>query len=361
MKKTLCLLLICFSVSALNAQINVDSLENVLQTQSLTNAEKLVIYNQLALTYSYYDYKNSLKYVEMGLPLAIKEKDKQKVANFNHIIGLNHYTKAAYDSAIVYYNKALKIAIEIEDKKHEIGLYGSIGSSYAQLGELNTSVEYFFKALSMNEELGDKVAMILTMGNLSSIYRRLHNYDRAIYYLEQIKDMSEEMNYLPGKCRAYFDLGGIYKDTKEYEKALDYQLKVIEISRSINLRQYEIAAMITVAQIYFEGYNDSEKAEKYASESSELAKEFGDPHLQRGILIVLSDIYKRQGHFDKSRKAALEAWEIDSKELDSNRALLANLVYSNVQLGNIKEATTFLELYENIIIEFNKKKAYMIV
>lgn len=339
-------------------QKNVDSLVKVLETGELDFQQKIELYKEIGLAYSYNNHEKSMKYAEEGMALAQKVNDKARISNFNHIIGLNHYTKTNYDSAIIYCKKALELAIEVKDIRHEGGLYTSIGSSYSQLSEFNMAMEYYLKALAIHEMQNDKVMCMTTMGNLSTLHRRLHNNDRAIYYLEQIKEMAEELNYLPGKCRAYFDLGAIYSENKEYEKALEYELKVVEISRSTHLKQYEIASMATIAEIYSEGFGEHAKAEKYANEAMKTANEFGDSSLQRAIWVILSDIYRRQGMFKESSKFALKAWKIPSKELDTNRKLLSNLTWANIYLGNKDKAISFFEDYETATSEFNKKSLH---
>lgn len=359
MKRTFYLLVFqILSIIPAIGQANVDSLVNILETREISIGEKLELYKQIGVAYSYFDYNRSMKYAEEGMTLAKKEKDKIKMSNFNHIMGLNHYTRTDYDSAIIYYNRALELAIEMEDVKHEGGLYTSIGSSYNQLSEFNTAMDYYLKALAINEALDNKTMCMTIMGNLSTLHRRMKNNDRAIYYLEQIMEMADELNYLPGKCRAYFDLGGIYKENKEYEKALEYELKVVEISRSINLKQYEIASIATVAEIYSEGFGEYIKAEEYANEAMIIANEFGDLSLQRAIWVILSDIYRKQGKFKESGELGLKALSIPSKELGMNQKLLSNLIWANILSGNKNDAISYLEDYENVTSEFNKKSLH---
>ncbi|MDR1202972.1 MAG: sensor histidine kinase [Tannerellaceae bacterium] len=354
MKNLICIVLFLLPLSLQAQQANVDSLVNALGNNNVSKEEKLELYHKICTTYLYYNLEKASEYVQKGLDLAEREKDKVMLSKFNAIYGRLYGTKSSYDTAFVYYEKALDLAVQAKEKKLEAVAYADIGILYARQNNFTSALEYFMKALAIYENIGDKQARVKVMSNISSLYRGMENDERVIYYLEKAKKIAEEINYDEGKMQVYFELGAIYhklaeNEPEKVEFALQYELKANKLSHQLNHKVYQTATAQALAAIYLDYLNDYDKALEHANESLQLAEETGDPKMIIGALSTISNIYLLQKRYRECEGAALEAWRIDSTEIHTGTDLLKNIILSNIALDNKDRASVFFKIYNNYV------------
>lgn len=325
-------------------QANVDSLLNVLNTQKLSDDEKLNIYKRISNVFKESDVEKTFYYANKILEIALKNNKKNEAGQSYFFIGSTYHTKLIPDSAIFFYEKALEIAHEINNSDLEIAVYISMGALISEQGDQTGGLEYYQKALSIAEKTNNISQQIRALGNIGTIYNRMDYTSHAIEYYERVKVLAEEGDIPDGKCIAYFNLGNIYLKQKELDKALEYGFKTLEISRSINFKLYEIASLINIAQMYVsEKLKDYDKAEKFAIEGLETALEYGDHQLILSAYAVLSEIYRAQENYEKCDMAASQAWAMDTTNYMIGRDIVAHIIFANIQLNNKDKSTQFLE------------------
>ncbi|MCL2649611.1 MAG: tetratricopeptide repeat protein [Candidatus Azobacteroides sp.] len=355
--KKIAVLLLCLLPMCLQAQqINVDSLINVLDTTKPIPTEQLALYYKIYNTYVAYDLGKASEYAEKGLALAEKENNKLMSSKFNAAFGRIYNTKSSYDTALVYWRKALDFAIEVKDKGQEASVYLGTGVLYARQEKFVPALEYFIKALSIYENAGEKQKSITTMSNIASMYRTMENDEKAIYYLEKARKLAEEIDDAYGKMTTSFELGAIYHrranidDKKEdVKQALDYELKAYEISHKLNDKNYQGAITQALAAIYSNYLKDDIAALKYAGESLQVAREIGDPKMIIAALNAISSSYLAQKCYKECNVTALEAWQIDSTDINMGSDLLINIILSNIALGKEDNAKQFFGKYRDLV------------
>jgi signal transduction histidine kinase len=185
----------------------------------------------------------------------------------------------------------------------------------------------------------------------------MKNYNQAIYYLEQAKTIDEELGFSLGLINIYLDLGAIYRIRKELDKALEYQLKALELSRSVPDKETEGYANQYLALVYMD-MKDYDKAEECTKECLRIAGEFGDPRQIRGAWNALSNVYMAQERYQEGETAALNAWNLDSADLDLGRNIMANMTRVNIFLGNRDKANYFFDKYEETTDKYTDKNFY---
>jgi len=345
MKQILSLCL--FVLLALNANgqsLNVDSLEDVLKTQKLSNEEEVRIYKILCNFYRELDLDKVSYYSKKILDYSLKNNDKKAVGVAYCLIGQVYSTKHMPDSAIIYYQKALDVSLEVNDQITEASVYTNMGALESDRGNMVDALEYYQKALSVAESTNDIERQIRILGNMGVLYQRMDNRNRALQYYERIKILAEEADLPDGKCIAYFNLGNIYREQEVWDKALEYELKALDISQNIGYKTFEIMSLITIAQIYCsDKFKEYDKAEKYATEGMEVAIEYGDSQVILNSHAVLSEVYRFQKSYEKCDIAASKAWEMDTTNYAIGREIVSNIVYANIYLNNKDKAARFLE------------------
>jgi Signal transduction histidine kinase len=361
MKKLISIVLLTLfaSVFNLDAQTKVDSLLNVLETQTLTPREQFDISRQLRNFYRNSDMDKFIEYSKLGLSIADKEKDKTTRYKMYDIaydeLGTGYTLKGEYDSAIIYYEKALEYAHKIKDRSiHTV--YLNYGAVYYQQGRYNTALEYLLKALSLCREVDNKVSEVTILSNIANIYSQLGDYDHAKNYIEQCKNIVEEHNLENRRILVYEDLRSLHLSMKEYDKALEYGLQVEAICKEQNNKRHAINNNVILATIYSKGFKDYDKAMIYAEEAMNTAEEFGDPHAIYISLSYLAQSYLYKKRYKESESLAIKAWEIDSTNTDYSIGLACIIAFSNMYLNNKEKAMFFGEKIQELINNSNKKE-----
>ena len=344
----------------MQAQTNVDSLVNVLETQELTPDEQLALYSLISKSYSYNDVEKSRLYATKGFELAEKRKNKNRMSYFYFFIGLSFANVNDYDSAFIFYEKALPLTQETGELVFEGGIYTAMGNIYYLTNKQAIALEYYLKALSIMEKENNALGTIEVLNNIGNIHKILKNFDNALHYYERTKLLSEEYNFPYGECGAYYSLGQIYLYQDNPDKAMEYTLKALEFSRSFNYKQFEITSLISLAEIYYIKRNDNNTAEIYARESLQISEHYGESYLILCCLNTLSNIYRLQERYEECDAIATRAWETDTTniELSTGREITMNIVYANIFLGNKNRAADFLQKYDDIVDQITEKSLH---
>jgi len=87
-----------------------DSLEQVLSTGKLNNAEKIDVYKDLALGYINDDPSRSKSFSTEGLILAKEAGDRKSESVLLYYLRSSYYVSDVYDSAAVYFDKMIYMA-----------------------------------------------------------------------------------------------------------------------------------------------------------------------------------------------------------------------------------------------------------
>lgn len=347
-----------FILLALNADgqsQNVDSLVNVLNTKELNSVEKLELYYKIYNIYVIYDLEKASEYAKKGLALAEKEKDRTMSSKFNAAFGRIYNTKSSYDTAFVYWEKAIDLAIETRDKNLEASTYLGTAIFYARQDKYPSALDYFIKALSIYEATGDKKRCISTMSNMASMYRTMENDEKAVSYLEKAKKIAEEIDDDAGRMQVYLELGAIYHrranvtgEKDDVKRALDYELKAYEISNKLGEVIFRSSITQALSTIYTDYLNDEKTALKYGEEGLQIARKLGDTKMIIGASNMVSRSYYVLNNYTKSKAIALEAWKMDSTDINTGSNLLINIISCDIALGNKEDARQFFEKYRDL-------------
>lgn len=353
---------------------HVDSLLNLLETNTLSLARQIGAYHMITERYAVYEMHKTYIYGTRGLKLAKKAKDKYMIAVFYRYIGSTYTYRTSYDTAHMYQRMQLEIAEDIQDKRLLQQVYFGSGNIYARQGLFDKAVDNYLKSMSFyGEDLGQGVdrsfvlknldksylychpvrTHLLTLGNIGECYRRLNNPERALYYLEQANDFIEKKMYPDMTCKIqiYRELGSVYFKQGDIDKALETQLKVLHLSKGVNqVTESDCKEALIKIYIIKEEY---EKALEYAHDCLRMAKSLGDPYIDVLAWNSFADIYRAQGKYRECEIAALNAWNIDSTSVDTAPVSAFNIAYANLFLGNKEKAALFF--YKNAL--FNEQKS----
>ncbi|MBK5722097.1 sensor histidine kinase [Dysgonomonas sp. Marseille-P4677] len=349
MKKIISVLLfISLAVSSMHAQrLNVDSLINLLETESLPPYEKMIICEELCNAMYSNDIDKALFYADKGLSIAKREKNKEQIGIFKEWHGTIYDTLGKDSLALDSYREALAISVENNDKTSELAAYISLGSYYGNRSENEAALDNLFKAISIAEQLGNqKEQLVKILGNIGNIYYSITSLDKAKEYFHRAEQIAENINDNFGKIKTYYGLCMTYAGGDEYDTALQYGIKSLELSKNHNNKLYEAATLNMLTKLYYlKEPKDLKKAEECGIEALRIAEEMKSKRFISGMLVNLSNVYREQEQYQKSIDAALKALEVDSTNLDMGLNIFLNLATNNIFLGNKEDAYQYTLKY----------------
>ncbi len=343
-------------ISALGQSQDIDSLVNMLETQKLALSKRLELYDKISSYYSDKDVEKSLLYGKIGLQLAEKEKDKAAVASICSNIGTALLLKSSLDSSLLYLQRSVGMAQEINDYETEARATSNIGSLYTLLHENEKALEYYLKSMTLYENMKNKAESTRLLINISSLYHNLDRDEKSLQYLKQAQENLKSIDNPRLETAAYQLMGGVLLKMKDYDKALENMLIAYDLSCKNQLVRYQVITSQYLAGIYSDGFQDYEKAEKYAKECVGIAESVNSKDLLITAKNVLTKVYIDAGNFRKGRDIALEVWDIDSTRTPAAINTAFNLAVCHLYLEEKDKALYFFEKRNDLKNELNKKE-----
>ncbi len=290
-----------FSISSYDQQIAqiIDSLENILRINPDDDSNRV---NLLIAKGNFFMYTNpveGLKYTEEALTLSESMKWPYGSARAYRQIGAIQYVLADFPKSIEFGLKALKSAESLNDKRFNAGVYNNLGNVYMEFGEYDKAQANFEKLLIVSRELNMKLEEATALLNIGLLYLKKTELLNSRIFFRQSFAISEENGFYLVSAYATSSLGLSYNRGKVFDSALLYfnmAVAYADKSNNINIKSQSTSG-IGEAYIYMNQHN---KAEKYALEGLELSKRIGNVIYQKENLQMLSDIYQKQGRFQKA-------------------------------------------------------------
>ena len=330
----------------------VDSLKLLLNDQSLTEKQKLKLYQAISDKYHTVELDSAIAYGIKSIALAEKLNEPESLMKSYVSLGIYHSFKGDYDEAFACYERSRILSAKYGNKEVEAFTLSSTAFTYAKQGKHNMAIDYYLKYLKLSESEGWTVNCIRALANLGEINRRLGNTETSIEYLKQAEEKLNpaERWWMPQILNEYaFN----YLDKGDYNEALRYALK----ADSVNVAEGTVNRCSTkrlLASIYLK-LNDFDRALQYAKESYEQADILKDVSLYVNAGTILSDVYLAQKRYREAEAEALNVWQIDSTNIDEGRAVAKNIAMANIYMGNKERADYFLEKYSEMNRQYSEK------
>ncbi len=202
------------------------------------------------------EYQKALENYLLALPLLNEKQDKEEIASLNNSIGILYKNIGDFERALPYYQDALTICEETKFHRKAGMVLNNLGSIYMELGEHPKSKDYYYQAVEKAKLLQDSSVFAVSYANLGEWHTNQRNYDSAIYYIQLTLEIDEKQNYKWGICQSNAALGRAYTWKKEFNEAKPYFDRALKVA-------YEIDAKPIVNQIYFSLANFYEKQNKF--------------------------------------------------------------------------------------------------
>lgn len=289
-------------------------------------------------------YDSAIIFIKKGIELSIREKNTGKETDFLGYLSSCMRQKGYNDSALIIAFKAFTIdKIGGDEKKIASDLY-RIGKYYGALSDLTKGYDYTLKAFNLYEKNKDMLGQLNCLGEMAYVYATLKKHEVSIEYNLKAINLAQEAKemYLP-QIRGYANIAASYSELKQFNKALEYNNKALALSRKagqtdtsviyinmgvtynalhqpIHAIDYFKQALESIRQCkkFETNINESQatasyglghsyylmnyfsKAESHLLYALQIARKHNFVMLMGEINKELSDVYSKQGKFEKA-------------------------------------------------------------
>ena len=347
-------------------RLSIDSLKNVLKTQTLTDRRQLDIYCNITAEYAAFDIDSVLVYAPKTIGLAHKLKDeKNEIENYFHL-GIAYCFRDNYDSAFICLDRAKEMAAKSKNIQIEVRAIEYMAFAYARQGKYLSATDFYTRALKvLDESRSNETAYMGALLNLAELYRRLNNPEMAIQYLTKSEKLCNKIKSDVGKyewtiTQIYNEYAFNYLGRSNLDKANEYALKSDSINNNglfiINKCQTKgLLASICLQR------NDFDRALQYAIESYNQADILKDKDLYAYSGKILSDVYMAQKHYPEAETEAFKVWQSDSTNIDEARVVALNIALANIYMHNTEKAAYYLKRYSELNTQYSEKSFHATV
>ena len=326
-----------------------DSLELQLQDKSLTNAERIKLYDDLGWAYMNANPQRSVAHSTRGLRLALQTGDKLMEATFYRNMGVAYHMEGVYDSATTYLANALTTARQNGYHRLEAVIAAAYGNLYRTQGLYKESLAEYLTAAAYFEQENDLLQLGKLYGNIGGIYQLMVNYDQALPYFEKAAKLAEQAGDYDALAGVYVSLSDINLYRGEPKaKSLHYAQEAIGLYRQTGNRFAENVALQTAAKVH-DHHNDHAEALPIAEKALLEAQQLGFPALVAQSLVILSNVYLHLERYDQCIESALQVMAQDSTDTNIMRNVYANLIRANAHLGRPGLTDYYLERYRTLL------------
>ncbi|ULQ51756.1 tetratricopeptide repeat-containing sensor histidine kinase [Flavihumibacter fluvii] len=346
MKKYLLLLFMVSAASTSHAQLQGQPLIDSLITEiakAKEDTNKVILLNDLSLTYYSINPDDGLKYGQQGLALAEKLNWKLGMAYAYKVIAGNYgYGKSDYARGIEYSLKSLEQFKEIGDKKGMAKILGDMGVIYWFTSDFPNALKYYFDALKIHEEGGVKNEVAATLMNIGIVYNSLEDYPKALDYMLRANKIDEAIGNKSGVAANLGNIGQLYMSLGDTSKALESNVKSLEFYETVGDKNGIARNLGNIATLYTYK-KDYARSLEYNEKALDLFEQLGDKNGAAKILADIGNTYLEMAK-DKGTAMALQ----HAKEYTARAITLSGEIGDlNTLLNNYKRLSEIQSLQDD--------------
>ena len=249
-----------------------------------------------------------------------EEKYADLMAHLSHYLNDNELVKRK-DIYLLFLETKLKALARLDDPTPAKDLSKNLEAQISQ-HSLNEKI-IIFRALAYYYTANDALRKTLSAAleglelaiksddfpSQGYFYRKIadaygyleEDEDKAVSYAKKAVETFEKTNDGLFTAKAYWSLGNILLETGDSQNALVYLNKALAYFKDVNMNKGLAFAQYSIANIQYLQAN-YDKALSLAKENIELARTAGIDDMHLASMILLSNIYIKQGHLDKAEQ-----------------------------------------------------------
>jgi tetratricopeptide (TPR) repeat protein len=159
--------------------------EASMEFQAIDNLAKLLI--------TYEKYQEVIPYLERGLQISRKQKNRDLELRFLMDKGASLYMGEDLKKADAILNEALELAVRMQKKPEEAVVLGHLSALKADNGDIHCSIEYSGRALDLARQTGNRILEGEQLVLLSLNYHELDENEKAVTFGEDAIRIFKEL------------------------------------------------------------------------------------------------------------------------------------------------------------------------
>jgi len=354
--KHFCLYLMIYLLlsASVAAQVNLDSLRRVAESDRAADSSRVQAMQALATYYQSRLPDSSLYFVEQLYARGKAEQDQAVMADAFIRKGVYHAQKEAYTQSIAWFEHGMQAYEAARDQAGMGKAASNIGLSYYYQGDFTTALENFLQAEEIFQAIDNPASVAQSLRNVGNAYLGLGDTDQALAYYEQTLEVLQELGDQQTLSETSINVGVIYKNQGNLTEAISRFSRGLAIMEQMDNRNGMAFANVNLGLVY-EQQGEAEKALAYYRKSYDLFSELG---YQSRVALAgngIGSVFASQGQVDSAAKyfqASLQIAEATGNPngIAAASNLLGALYYEKEQ--DIPKALPFLEhslkLFEEI-------------
>lgn len=324
----------------------IDSLEYMIDNNSLNEEDLLQAYYKLSFAYGESDQDKYAYYSLLAMRLAHKMNDyvTEIHTTRNYISYLSSNNKN--DSIMYYYGRAVVCLENIEntcsqeiiDREFSL-LHATMGNYYNYMGDVLKAIEEYQMALPIFEKYDRKESQLILYSNVASLYISIENLDQAEVNMLKALNISKEINDSLMIVYVYHDLCELELHRHNYDKAKEYATICHDYFKNHSENGLEFSEIHCIlAMIYRADYKDYTKAEFHGKQALEIARNHKSvPHTSNAHL-ELGKIYIEMEDWQNAKNNILTALSLQDTDPAGVIACHRNLVKIYIHLNEPDQA-----------------------
>ena len=278
----------------------------------------------------------ALAALNRALPLSAKQGNEAESARLNLFAGDIHVSRADYATARTHYKKAEKIYRDLKQKKE----LGETLFRCAYLDQMLGDVKSAQEAVEEGQGLlaGETDTRIAALPLLVK-GMKAHREGNII---QALKDLSSALNGYEAAgdavmaARVRLNLGNLQLDRSRFKSALELGGQALEVFRKQSIPGGEAAALLLIGEVYFrQGF--VQKSLEYVQEASNLTRKINDRNQMVLSRCRLAEIHDGLGNTETVPKVLKEA--VEEAKAGVNRRTRAELRLALARFRLSKEDT----------------------
>lgn len=202
-------------------------------------------------------YMKSIDAVMNSIKICEAEKDSTGISNSLISLGSIYTNNKNYSDAYEYTSRALNICIRLNDKRGISVCLNNIGIIYSLTSEHEKALGYYQRSMEIDKELGDNEGVAIGLNNVGDSYRYLHDTVLAVSYYKKCLKIGRPNNYTVVAV-ALSNLGEVYLAQRNYKLALSHVLESLELAESTGSTEQILLSFEILHKIYAETGNYEE-------------------------------------------------------------------------------------------------------
>ena len=249
------------------------------------------------------------------------------------------------DSSIFFSLQALEVAKKIQWKQGIANANYQIGIANKVMGEYEKATENQLIALRIYEKEKDSIGLGNGFTEIATLYWLQKNYDKALENDKKALAIAEKQQNIDKISRTLNNIGVLLYEKKEYKTALIYYFNALKIAEQLKNHRGIASAYHNIGETYA-AIHDGRGLE-YLDKGLAIGREINDLHFVANTLIIISQIYQKQGNINESLKYAEEGYLL-AKKIGAKEYIkeASNILYADYKMrDNMKMALRYHELY----------------